>query len=238
MLRVRPLASVASLLLTAGLLGGMILSLASRTGGLGQNRDAALHAFDVATPAHATDRAVAQARPDRAREPAQAPPNRYTNTPSAHPLATIDLDAGEPSAAPMVSGQAAPAPDGERPQQHGASPASVALHFVDAPTLPASAPRADTNAYAAHVLAWLKRHQHFPDDHVRNAFDATVLIAFTIDRRGRAGDVRIVRGSGVAWLDALALRQVRNASPFPRPFNFAPAQPLRFEVPMRYRARR
>ncbi|WP_224923103.1 energy transducer TonB [Sphingomonas sp. R647] len=138
----------------------------------------------------------------------------------------------------MASAQATPAPHGERPPHHGESPAAVALHSVDAPALPASAPRrADTNAYAAHVLAWLKRHQQFPEDHVRDAFDATVLIAFTIDHRGRAGDIRIVRGSGVAWLDALALRQVRNASPFPRPFKFAPAQALRFEVPMRYRAR-
>ncbi|WP_188055320.1 TonB family protein [Sphingosinithalassobacter sp. CS137] len=102
---------------------------------------------------------------------------------------------------------------------------------------PAPPPQSGADRYAQRVLAWLERHKRFPNEFVRDRFDATVLIAFSVDRRGRVRDVRIVRESGIDWLDALALRQVRAASPFPRPPEAARSEPLTFEVPMRYRAR-
>lgn len=237
MLAVRSFSSLVSLALTAGLLGVMILSLAARDGLSGENREATLHAFEVAETADASNQAMSRREPTRAKQSSETASRPRAKIPSELSLNTIDFEASVPFDGPVTSSPDGTAPDARKMGPHAAIATIAHPQPTEVSALPASPPRADTNAYSALVLAWLKRHQHFPEGQVRDALDATVLIAFTIDRRGRAGDVRVVRGSGIAWLDALALRQVRGASPFPRPAKSAPPGSLSFEIPMRYRAR-
>lgn len=235
MLSARVPSFMASLALTAGLLGVLILTLAPRVGLSGPAYTAPLHAFTVAPEAEPPGSPAAYA---------PAPPKLPAQRPSQHGAKVV------PAPAPDTSQHSANAPIDRIadpfPNTPAANAANGLRHAADATVLhpqplaasdfPAAPSRAETNAYSSMVLAWIKRHQRFPESHVRNALDATVLIAFTIDRRGRADHVRVVRGSGLSWLDALAVRQVRGASPFPRPLKSAPAEVLSFEVPMRYRA--
>lgn len=237
MLAVRSFSSMASFVLTTGLLALMVSSLASSNGLNGQHRSAALHAFDVASLAKAPDRPAAKPAPARAVELAQQPVRRDAAGAMAGSLRTIDLRATLPLNSPTVSPPDGFALGAAHSMRQATDPAIASVQPVGSSAPSASQPHAETNAYSALVLAWLKRHQHFPEAQVRDALDATVLVAFTLDHRGRAGEVRVVRGSGIAWLDALAIRQVRSASPFPRPLKSAPAETISFEVPMRYRAR-
>jgi len=96
---------------------------------------------------------------------------------------------------------------------------------------------AAADSYAARVAEWLERHKAFPGALARDRQDATVVVRFIVDGRGRAKEVQLVSTSGIEWLDLLALDQVRDASPFPRPPAGLDAAARSFEVPMRYRAR-
>lgn len=235
MLAVRSCSSLASFALTAGLLGLMISTLASRDGLRGQNHNAAIHAFEVATRAEAPDRTVTKRTPARSKQLAQRSALRSAQIAPASPLDAINFRENSSRTKPTIPSLELSAPSDANMLRHVGDPGMAQL--VEPSALPASPPRAEASAYSSIVLAWIKRHQRFPESHVRNALDATVLIAFTIDRHGRASHVRVVRGSGLSWLDALAVRQVRGASPFPRPLKSATAETLSFEVPMRYRAR-
>jgi len=124
----------------------------------------------------------------------------------------------------------------------GASPQAAVMSVTRAERSgsvvpPASTPMSGRSDYPARVSAWLERHKRFPPELMRNGGESTVVIGFTIDRSGRAGALRLVAGSGIAWLDRLALRQVEDASPFPRPPAGLSASDRVFEVPLHYRRR-
>ncbi len=91
--------------------------------------------------------------------------------------------------------------------------------------------------YPAQVLAWIERHKRYPERGRAEALEGAVVIAVTLDRRGRVRAVDLIRSSGHGVLDDAALAQVRNASPFP----VAPADSTwsrrRFEAPIVYRVR-
>ncbi len=227
---------MASLALTTGLLGLMILSLAPRVGLSGAAHPAPLHAFTVAAEAAPSGSPAAKHAPVPQKRPAHRPWQRGAQVVPAPAPNTSEHPANAPPDRIADWFQNTPTSNAASGLRHAADSTVVHPQPLATSPLPASAPRADTDVYSATVLAWLKRHQRFPESHDRAPLDATVLIGFTIDRRGRANQVRVVRGSGLSWLDALAVRQVRSASPFPRPRTSAPAEALSFEVPMRYRA--
>lgn len=93
------------------------------------------------------------------------------------------------------------------------------------------------NDYASQVARWLERHKHFPPALARQDGDATVLVGFQLDRHVRTRQIELVASSGIGWLDRVAMRQVRDTSPFPRPPRGMEESELRFQVPTRYRAR-
>jgi periplasmic protein TonB len=96
---------------------------------------------------------------------------------------------------------------------------------------------AGTTDYAGRVVEWLEHRKAFPSALRRERGDFTVVVRFRIDDRGRATDIMLAATSGKHWLDLIALDQVRDASPFPRPPTDLDASARSFEVPLRYRAR-
>lgn len=89
--------------------------------------------------------------------------------------------------------------------------------------------------YPGQVLAWIERHKRYPDRGRAASLEGAVVIAVTLDRRGRVRSVDLVRSSGHGVLDDAALAQVREASPFPAAPADATWQRRRFEAPIVYR---
>jgi protein TonB len=231
---------MASLVLTSGLISIIILGLSSREGASDHEHGPELALFDVAQTVDRAQPVVLETgpEPDHPKPRAPVPPPDH-----AHRVSRWPVDAVRPEVVPpamsLVPGGPPSAHDAElQVATRWAASVSDAARQPSKPQPTRAAPtlpRQGSSNYAARILAWLERHKRFPEGQVRDALDATVLVAFTIDRRGRANDLRVVNGSGIGWLDTLALRQVRSASPFPRPPESAEVDGLRFEVPMRYR---
>jgi len=62
----------------------------------------------------------------------------------------------------------------------------------------------------------------------------TAEIGFRIDREGCLLWTRLTRSSGIVLLDRLALRAVREASPFPAPPQELPDARLEFTAPVNF----
>ena len=86
--------------------------------------------------------------------------------------------------------------------------------------------------YYAQVLRWVETHKRHP-----GGVTGLVTVAFTLDRRGRVSDERILSGSGRAALDAATLRQIKAAQPFPRPPADTTWRTREFRVRLDYRPR-
>ncbi len=99
------------------------------------------------------------------------------------------------------------------------------------------AARGVRDRYAALIAAWLERHKAYPAELAARGDGGVVCVRFRIDALGRVRELTLVRGSGMALLDRLALAQVAAAAPFPRPPAGLEEGERRFEVPLRYRPR-
>ena len=102
----------------------------------------------------------------------------------------------------------------------------------------ASAPaRSSTgsNSYAVKVFRHILRKKEFPSRLAQAGIRGRVLVRFNLTGTGEVIDILIVKSSGVAALDGLALEQIRGAVPYPRPPKELSAAQLHFIVPMTYR---
>jgi periplasmic protein TonB len=140
---------------------------------------------------------------------------------------------------PRVS-RDAPRPPLTRPGRDGASPPAVAA--ASAPTASPSeaeppqqhAPPAATGSQADELLAYrtaisARLAAHRPRG---IAIAGRTLVEFQIDRSGRLVNRRIASSSSSALLDRLALKLVRDASPYPAPPAGIPTDGLRFILPI------
>ncbi|GLK47836.1 hypothetical protein GCM10017620_08090 [Brevundimonas intermedia] len=91
---------------------------------------------------------------------------------------------------------------------------------------------AQVDDYYAQVLRWVETHKRHPGGVI-----GTVTVAFTLDRRGRVSNERVLTGSGRAALDAATLSQIRAAEPFPRPPADTTWRTREFRVRLDYRPR-
>lgn len=93
--------------------------------------------------------------------------------------------------------------------------------------------RSDANSnYAGLVSAHLRRHQQYPADARSRGEQGTATVSFGLDGGGRVTSARLVRGSGIASIDAEVQAMVRRASPFPPPPS---GRGVSFAVPVRFR---
>jgi protein TonB len=95
-----------------------------------------------------------------------------------------------------------------------------------------AAAAADTDLYAAQVLAWIERHKRHP-----GGGRGVVTVTFRLDRQGRVHGLRLVRSSGVRALDRAAMDQILATQPFPRPGAGVRWVRREFTVNIDYRAR-
>jgi protein TonB len=93
--------------------------------------------------------------------------------------------------------------------------------------------RSDLNTnYPGIVSAHLRRHQQYPSDARSRGDQGTATVSFGLDGGGRVTSARLVRGSGIASIDAEVQSMVRRASPFPAPPD---GRPKSFTVPVAFR---
>jgi protein TonB len=206
--------------------------------------------------AHLTTVSVAAA-PDEASEPQpkQETPAREAES-VAEPVASQAPSLSLPSLRPVVSQLPLPRPvqlsegggkqGAESPNaaSAAASPqASVAASDDCRPDAASAASETSaparsstgSNSYAVKVFRHILRKKEFPSRLAQAGIRGRVLVRFNLTGAGEVIDILIVKSSGVAALDGLALEQIRGAVPYPRPPKELSAAQLHFLVPMTYR---
>lgn len=197
----------------------------------------AAEAKPVPGPSPRKTEAVTEAAAAVVSPPVPAPPEAVSVAVSAvrAPAVPVLNDAGSVAAgAAEASG-----PSGTGNSTSGdaamAGRQSAAASATD-PGIPSSA-NGVRERYAAMIAAWLERHKAYPAELAARGSSGVVCVRFRIDAQGRVRELALVRGSGMALLDRLALAQVAAAAPFPRPPAGLDDGERRFEVPLRYRPR-
>jgi TonB family protein len=71
--------------------------------------------------------------------------------------------------------------------------------------------------WAAQASREIRRYYRAPAGYGRPAAPLTTIIRFAVDREGTISQVVVAKGSGLAGLDAAALRAVRAAQPLKPP---------------------
>lgn len=180
-------------------------------------------------------------KPDRPAVQAPAP------TPAVSPLS---LPSVVPLPRPMqvVVGEAAPDSvraatamtqvQAQAPAGASATTSDIKPADASAGASAASAPaRSSTgsNTFAARVFRHIQRKKEFPARLAQAGIRGRVLVRFNLTGAGEITDIAIIKSSGVAVLDGLALEQIRGAVPYPRPPKELSGAQLHFIVPMIYR---
>ncbi len=99
-----------------------------------------------------------------------------------------------------------------------------------APLKGASAEEA-ADIYEAQVIAWLERHKRHP-----GGIAGRIVVRFTLDRRGRLLASSVVAHDSERLLERIALSQLQEAAPFPRPPSDAAWRTRSFVVRLDYRS--
>ena len=145
---------------------------------------------------------LALAPPDFSQPPPPSPPPPKPAQPVARPAPSKP----EPKrAAPTTAApsQARPAP---------AAPAAPAESTAAAPAAPPGAPAAVPPGWNALLAAWLAANRRYPDEARRRHEEGEVTVRFTVAGDGRVLEAALVKGSGVASLDAAAVRLLQGAT--------------------------
>ncbi|WP_417689616.1 TonB family protein [Roseibium sp.] len=88
--------------------------------------------------------------------------------------------------------------------------------------------------YPGQIARKLRRARRYPSAAKRKRLTGEVVVAFTVDRSGRASRIRIARSSGHDILDQAGLETVRRASPFPKIPPEAGRTSWNFTVPLAF----
>ncbi|MDG2535918.1 energy transducer TonB [Sphingomonas sp. HITSZ_GF] len=231
-----------AVLLAGALECGLLLSVLSFEMKQGEQKPArGLHLFDVeaANPASPEAAPPTDQPDDPQQQPASSPRPPLVETVSVNQrLSPMQIQLEEPAAAVELPLPASVFDKGEaKAVSSSSAPASgaPARQAAGSPQ-PAAADPDISNAYARRIVAWLEARKSFPADLARRSNGGLVIVRFSLDPRGQLIMSAIAQPSGSAWLDQLALDQVRRAAPFPRPPASLPASARVFEVPLRYRS--
>jgi TonB family protein len=73
----------------------------------------------------------------------------------------------------------------------------------------------DHSARESLIRSHLERFKYYPSSARRRGITGEVEVAFELNDRGEAGELKILSGSGYTVLDRAALKTVRRAEPFP-----------------------
>jgi TonB family protein len=89
-------------------------------------------------------------------------------------------------------------------------------------------------AWKEQVVAILNRHKRYPATAVSRREQGVTQIFFSIDRRGRVLESRVLDSTGVDVLDEEALALIRRAEPFPQPPRVLAGDHIEFRVPIKF----
>ena len=98
----------------------------------------------------------------------------------------------------------------------------------------ASPDRLARHPYFARLMAWLQRHKTYPAELKRAKKQGTVLLNFSIGRRGELRSARVVATSGEPMLDQAALAMLQRASPMPALPDDLGLDTLTLTIPVEY----
>jgi protein TonB len=173
---------------------------------------------------------VNRPRPEPA-SPTASPPTRSPPVPS--PVLAV------PESAPVAASTAvAPAPIDPLPMIESApDEASAAVQdSAPAPATPAARPGStdEVRKYVAALMRELNRHKKYPRDLKKAKVEGTVVLQFTIDRRGQLIASSVQQSSGHAGLDQAAMDMLAGAAPLPPIPEFMNRDELALAIPVEY----
>lgn len=116
-----------------------------------------------------------------------------------------------------------------------AVPSAPAVSMMSAPAVPSpkTTPSADepSRLQAYQQILWAQIAAHRPR---ATRMAGTVRVRFQLDHGGALISCEVTKSSGLMLLDGIALRSVRQASPFPAPPEELAEDALQFEVPVTF----
>lgn len=226
----RPLAALAALAVHA--LAAATLLLVARAPSAPHARGERLTLLSLPMPRNEAEtlprRPVSSRRPARPQRPkpeVAEPPAYARPTPSLRPIAQAVTNISMPSnprpaALPITPTPASTAPSTAAEAEPPSPPARAA------PGAPANVEQAYARRLWAHIAS--RRPAGI-------RLEGTSQVAFRLDRSGKVTTLRLVRSSGNAMLDALALRIVKRAAPMPEPPAELNDAQLAFTLPIGFR---
>lgn len=170
------------------------------------------------------------APPEAAGEPnAKRPPDE----PGDRRIAPANVS--KPTKVPQAAQATAPLPAAGRPTAHSATralPQLLAPSPLAEPAEARGASESEPDLLAAYSQQLRERILERRPRGLRK--EGTVIVAFSLDPAGRISGAELARSCGDVQLDRLALRMVRQASPFPPPSPEIPRSKLTFTIPIRF----
>jgi protein TonB len=88
--------------------------------------------------------------------------------------------------------------------------------------------------WKTQIVALLERNKRYPDAAQSRREQGVAQVFFSLDRRGRVIESRVIRSSGAASLDQEALALLQRAQPFPEPPSEIGGDHVDLTVPIRF----
>jgi protein TonB len=168
-------------------------------------------------------------------KPVEAPPPEVT--PAPDPEVAI-----EPPAPQEVKRESVPQQSPRLPAPATTAPQALPVERAARPAAPTQGqPNRNTTTavptWKTQVVAMLERNKRYPAAAQSRREQGVAQVFFSLDRKGRVIESRIVRSSGAAALDEEALALLRRAQPFPAPPAELPGERVDLSVPIRFNLR-
>ena len=128
--------------------------------------------------------------------------------------------------------EVAPAPMTSAPQAIPEQTAAIPAAPTQGQITPQNSPA--TVKWRGQVVALIERNKHYPETSARRGERGVAQVFFSLDRRGRVLESRVVRSSGASALDEEALALLRRAQPFPPPPPEFPGDSVTLILPLRF----
>jgi periplasmic protein TonB len=125
-----------------------------------------------------------------------------------------------------------PAPTTSAPQAIPEQTAAIPAAPTQGQITPQNSPA--TVKWKGQVVALIERNKHYPETSARRGERGVAQVFFSLDRRGRVLESRVVRSSGASALDEEALALLRRAQPFPPPPPEFPGDSVTLILPLRF----
>ena len=92
----------------------------------------------------------------------------------------------------------------------------------------------DSSDYFLELMAWLNRYKEYPVDLKKKKKQGVVTVQFSINKQGEILDSGIIKSSGLADLDAAAIRMLKQANPLPGIPDSLGRDELTLAIPIEY----